>query len=295
MRGAGWVVGGFERGLGRPWRFARLLWAGVLISLAAFAWASVYFIRLARDTIGEERAQLALALMAAYPFAVFFSAPYTESLFLLGAVGAFYHFRREEWSAAAAWGLLAGLTRPNGCFLAIALAVMAVEQRRALPRAFASAAASVVGMLAFSAYVRAVTGSWFGWARLHETWGRTFAGFGPLWQDLTAVGSRGVLHAISSAPFGALNTAGLLFALALVWPAARRLGPAWAVFILINVVPPLLAGGVLSMGRISSTLFPAFLALAVVLPRRAALATITAFALGQGLVAALFFTWRPIF
>ena len=55
--------------------------------------------------------------MAAYPFAVFFSAPYTEALFVLGAVAAFYHFRRAEWLQAAAWGLLVGLTRPNGCFL----------------------------------------------------------------------------------------------------------------------------------------------------------------------------------
>ena len=83
---------------------ARLLWGGVIVSLAAFAWAAVYLWRLARDTIGEERAPAAVALLAAYPFAVFFSAPYTESLFLLGAVGAIYHFRRGELAPAAAWG-----------------------------------------------------------------------------------------------------------------------------------------------------------------------------------------------
>ena len=72
--------------------------------VVAFAWAADYLWRLARDTIGEPRAPAAVALLAAYPFAVFFSAPYTESLFLLGAVAAFYHFRRDEWRAAAAWG-----------------------------------------------------------------------------------------------------------------------------------------------------------------------------------------------
>ena len=34
--------------------------------------------------------------MAAFPFALFYGALYTESLFLLGAVGAFYHFRRAS-------------------------------------------------------------------------------------------------------------------------------------------------------------------------------------------------------
>ena len=52
----------------------------------AFAWAAHYLVRLARDTIGEPRAPAAAALMAAYPFAVFFSAPYTEALFVLGAI-----------------------------------------------------------------------------------------------------------------------------------------------------------------------------------------------------------------
>jgi hypothetical protein len=66
-------------------------------------------------------------------------------------------------------------------------------------------------------------------------------------------------------------------------------------FILINVVPPVLAGGVLSLGRLSSTLFPAFIALAAISPPRVTTALITAFALGQGLAAAIFFTWRPLF
>ncbi len=79
------------------------------------------------------------------------------------------------------------------------------------------------------------------------------------------------------------------------WAVFRRLGLAYAVFILINVVPPMLAGGVLSMGRLTATLFPLFLALAAVLPPRAVTPVVTLFALGQGLATVLFFTWRPLF
>ena len=64
---------------------------------------------------------------------------------------------------------------------------------------------------------------------------------------------------------------------------------------MVNVLPPMLAGGVLSMGRITATLFPLFLALAASVSPRAVTPLITAFAIGQGLVAALFFTWRPLF
>ena len=104
MRTVGVVAGAAQPTAPRPMRMARALWAGVVISLIAFAWAAHYLVRLARDTIGEPRALAAVALMAAYPFAVFFSAPYTEALFVLGAIAAFYHCRRAEWLQAASVG-----------------------------------------------------------------------------------------------------------------------------------------------------------------------------------------------
>lgn len=316
MRAAGYLTGGFEPGVPQSWRLARILWAGTLMSILAFAWAAAYMVRLARDTIGEDHAGNAVALVAAYPFALFFSAAYAESLFLLGAVAAFYHFRRQEWAAAAAWGLLVGLTRPNGCFLSIPLGIMALQTYlrsfraapqptdspkptnapiRQLTKGLAAASASGFGMLAYSAYVKHLTGAWFGWARLHETWGRSFEGFAPLARGLGWVQNEGLLRVVGGLPFDTLNALGLLFALAMLWPVTRRLGGAWAVFILLNVIPPFMAGGVLSMGRITATLFPAFFALAALLPRRAVTPLVTACALAQGLATALFFTWRPLF
>ena len=187
MRTVGVLAGSSQPTVPRPLRLARVLWAGVMISVVAFAWASDYLVRLARDMIGEPRAPAAAMLMTAYPFAVFFSAPYTESVFVLAAIGAFYHVRRDEWTRGAAWGVLAGLTRPNGCLLAIALACLVVEvrwrsvfSRADLLKAAVAVAAPVIGMLAYSAYVHETTGSWFGWARLHEAWGRSFHGIAPI-------------------------------------------------------------------------------------------------------------------
>src|SRR5579864_7548288 len=113
MRTLGYPFGAFTPGISRERQIVRLSWAGTVISLASFVWAAVYFRRLARDTIGADRAADAVALLAAYPFAVFFSAAYTEAPFLLGAIAAFYHMRRGEFGRAAAWGLFVGLLRPN--------------------------------------------------------------------------------------------------------------------------------------------------------------------------------------
>jgi len=310
MRVVGAPAGAAQPTVPRPLRLARVLWGGVVISVVAFAWASNYLVRLAREMIGEARAPAAAALMAAYPFAIFFSAPYTEALFVLAAVGAFYHLRRDEWVQATAWGIVAGLSRPNGCLLTIALVCLVAERRwRAvvlpidLLKLFKSglaAAAPALGMLAYSTYVHEVTGSWFGWARLHEAWGRSFQGLAPVSRGLASVSvsrltADGLLRLTTDAPYDAFNALGVLFVLVMLWPVARRLGPASAVFCLVNLVPPLLAGGLLSTGRLSSTLFPTFVALAAMLPRRAVTPFVTVWALVQGLVAALFFTWRPLF
>jgi mannosyltransferase PIG-V len=303
-RVAGYALGAFAPGVPRERRMARLLWGGVIISLIAFAWAAVYLWRLARDTIGEDRAASAVALLAAYPFAVFFSAPYTESLFLLGTVAAIYHFRRGELASAAAWGLLVGLTRPNGCFLSVVLVLLIFEKLRfseiaKFPNSQISkllaAAAPGVGMLIYSAYVRHLTGAWFGWARLHETWGRSYGGLAPVARAYAWITDEGLLHVVEGVPYDTLNSLGLIFALLMLWPVLRRLGFAYAAFVLVNLVPPMLAGGVLSMGRLTATLFPLFLALAASVSPRSVTPLVTAFAVGQGLAAALFFTWRPLF
>jgi hypothetical protein len=126
-------------------------------------------------------------------------------------------------------------------------------------------------------------------------WGRSFQGAAPLTAFFQRLHDEPLLQIVVSAPYDTLNALALGFALVLVWPVFRRLGFVWAVFVLINLLPPLLAGGVLSMGRFTSTLFPLFLALAVMIPSRAVPAWASAFAILQGFCAALFFTWRGLY
>lgn len=307
MRLAGYPLGALSHNIWPELARARLSWAGTLVSLAAFVWGALYLWRLARDLIGEDRARYAVALLAAYPFSVFYSAAYTESLFLLATVAAFFHFSRARFGRAAVWGLLAGLTRPNGCFLSLALAVWAVVDilrrrdaavrfdARGLLKTSIAVATPVLGMLAYSAYVHHLTGSWFGWAKLQDAWGRSYQGLAPATHAYTWLSEEGVLHVAQGVPFDTLNALGLLFALAMLWPIARKVGLAYAVFVAINLVPPFVTGGVLSMGRFTSTLFPIFIALAAIVPRRAVPPMLTAFAVGQGFAASLFFTWRQLF
>ena len=47
-----------------------------------------------------------LRRLATYPFALYYSAAYTDSLFLLTIVAACYHVERDELWTAGLWGLV---------------------------------------------------------------------------------------------------------------------------------------------------------------------------------------------
>jgi Gpi18-like mannosyltransferase len=276
------------------------LWAGVVVSLAAFLIAMRYLFCFARDKIGEDGAAAAVMWIAAYPFALFFSTAYTESLFLLTAIAACYHFERDELLAAAGWGVLAGLSRPNGCLLSVVLAMLAVRNVKTTPpaitaRRLAAAATAGIGMLIFSAYIYQLTGNPLEWANNHAAYGRVYRGIGALIADrIDYISINGFYNYITVLALDVVNLIPILFALVAIVPVYRLIGAPYAVMIAMNVVLPVLMGGVLSMGRVTAVLFPLFVWLGVAIPSHARTPWMVAFAMAQALLAIAFFTWRPL-
>jgi hypothetical protein len=111
MRVLGWVVGS-------P------LLAGILVSLACFLAALALLHRLTALELGEREARGTLLLVAFFPTALFFSAVYSESLYLLVSVGAFLAARQGRWAWAGALGGLAALTRNSGVLLLLPLLLL---------------------------------------------------------------------------------------------------------------------------------------------------------------------------
>jgi hypothetical protein len=296
-RATGWLVGSVPLG-------------AALVTFAAFLGALVYLFRLARETIGEADAQAAVLFLAFSPFAVFYSSMYTESFFLLGTVATFYHFRRSEWLRASIWGVLVGLTRPNGSLLSGVLAIAVLEafvraRRNDEPRAVTQARVRagvlaammpLIGTGIYSLYVYALTGDPLTWLRLHAYWGRGDATVA----DLASIHygwirQLGVMGYAAALPIDFINTCATILAIAAVWPVTRRLGPACGFFVAANVVAGLLSGTTLSLARLTSTLFPLFLWLGAVVPLKQRPSWVAASATLQGFIAALFFTWRRFY
>jgi hypothetical protein len=118
MRVVGWVVGS-------P------LVAGIVVSLACFLAALALLHKLAALELGERDARGTVLLVAFFPTAFFFSAVYTESLFLLVSVGAFLAARSGRWAWAGALGGLAALTRNSGVLLLAPLVLLFLYGPRA--------------------------------------------------------------------------------------------------------------------------------------------------------------------
>ena len=254
----------------------------------------------ARDRFGDDTARAAIWLLAAYPFAIFFGALYTESLFLLGTAGAFFHFSKQQFARAALWGLLVGLTRLNGALLMLPLGLLASGRRRRhgsrrsrrwrRPRRLASAS------LIYALFIWRLTGDPLAFASGQMAWGRTYQGLGTLVShQYSILANAGLSGYVGTPGYDVLNAIGALFAIATVWPVTRRLGLAYGLFMVVNIVPALANGGLLSAGRFSSVLFPAFIWLATAIPSSQRAGWIASFAALQAFGAALFYTWRPLF
>jgi hypothetical protein len=185
--------------------------AGVLLSLLALALALYGIHRLTTLELGgggrlslagrprAEAARLAVMLTAFAPMAFFFSAVYSESLYLALSVGLFWSARHGRWALVGVLGALAGATRSTGLVLLLpALVLYLYGPREDRPADFARAAARSLlgrlrpryrlrrdilwlglvpaGVVVYGACLALAGGDAFAPFHAQEVWGRHFAG-----------------------------------------------------------------------------------------------------------------------
>jgi hypothetical protein len=163
-----------------------LVAAALLTSALAGVAAAYGLVRLAESlpialTPGGPRrvGLLLVALFAAAPMGVVLSMAYTEALFCALAVWALVGVLREQWLLAGVCAASAGLVRPTGSALALAvgLAALAAAVRARSWRPVAAVVLAPLGLLGYLGYVGARAGSPTGWFTIQRTgWGSRFDG-----------------------------------------------------------------------------------------------------------------------
>jgi len=280
-----------------------LVIAGALISTISLG-AGLYLVhRLVRLEVAASAAgaqvmaaDLAVLLLAFSPMAVFFSAMYSDSLYLALSVGAFLSARRGRWLAAGGLGGLAAATRPVGVLLVVPMALLYlygpgteaaarragrarwIPRRRVRPDV-AWLLLVPAGLAAFSAYLAWTGAGALAPLRASAHWNHHFVPLAGLWQGVVAAAAnaRGLASGtIPLAPFatgirylvdtGLQNLAPLAL-LAVAVPAiigvARTLPAAYTAYVVVALALPLslpVTGYPLqSVPRYEAVLFPLFM------------------------------------
>jgi hypothetical protein len=251
--------------------------AGVLLSLAALAFALYGIHRLAALELGSLDAARAAVLVTAFaPMAFFFSAVYSESLYLALSVGLFWSARHGRWALVGVLGALAAATRSTGLVLLVpALAIYlygprldrppdrppASGARRLAPRYRLRADALWLALIpaaiaVFGVWLALGGGDGLAPLRSQQIWGRHFAGpYIAVWQGLGAAfqGARQLLsfqsaHVYYPAATGSPTVAAshnlvllgfLLAAIPAIVLAWRRLPRAYVLYVLAALALPL--------------------------------------------------------
>jgi Mannosyltransferase (PIG-V) len=168
------------------WLCGSPLVAGIVISCVCFLVALALLHRLAAIELGADAARWAVLALALFPGALWFSAVYSESLFLMVSVGCVLAARTGHWARAGALGLLAAATRSAGLLLVLPLALLWLDARRG--RAPGGGGQPVRARdLAWLALVPAGLGAYCGYLALaglpadapfsaQDTWHRALAG-----------------------------------------------------------------------------------------------------------------------
>jgi len=269
---------------------AAVLIAAYAVSLAAFFAALVLLYRLTALELGRRAAWPTLLLLCVFPTSFFFGAPYSESLFLLCSVGAFYAARTGSWAWAGVAAAGASATRSAGVLLLLPLAFVYYKQHGLrLRRDLLWLALAPLGLVAYAAYLGLTYGDPLSFSHVQEFWNRDFAG--PLvgaWDGAGAAyegvrqllsGSRDIAYFEQSAgdPFrvAAQNIAlfgFLCFALVGAVGVLRRLPFAYGLYVVTALMLPLsypvAAQPLMSLPRFVAVLFPLFMWLGLVCEER---------------------------
>ena len=259
--------------------------AGLLVANGALLFASLLFYRLVAMQWGESLAERALWYLLIFPTAFFGSAIYSESLFLLAAIGALYSARRGRWGIAAVFAFGAGLARLVGLIVAPMLLLEWLRQRRAAagepatvgppgrlqatPTAIAATLAAVLaapaGLLAYMAYLWRDFGDPLAFAHAAAAWERQPRPPGETLVALLRPPPGGWLQALRAGalPLNDWFDLGIvLFFLATAFMLLYRQQWVEGLFVWLGVMLPISSGLLMSQRRYVWVLFPVYVLLA---------------------------------
>lgn len=280
--------------------------AGLLVSNVALFFALLFLYKLVEHEFDRPVARRTIFYISIFPTAVFFSAVYTESLFLMLTVASFYYMRERRWWLAGVIGLFAAMTRVEGVLLAVPFFIewitahwpvlrdrFAGEQHDGLARALSDLLPIVlipVGLGLYMGYLWVLRGDALYFSHVQIHWHRHLAApwtsVGNAWHKLT--------HAASGITIAnqAIELAFTALMIGVLLGGFRKLKPSYIAYMALSIIVPMSTSSLMSMQRFALVLFPMFPILALWGRRPSVNNAIVAFFLPLlGLFTVLFADW----
>ena len=155
------------------------IYSGILISAVASIVAAVGIYRVVEISISSKVATYTVILWAALPIAIVQSLAYSESLFTALAAWAIYFAIRRNWWIAPIFAIAAGLTRPTGIAVVLAVmgaAILELRKRRRNKVASFALLASPLGLLGYLYWVGTQLSGWNSYFDVTRGWGNSIDG-----------------------------------------------------------------------------------------------------------------------
>ncbi|MCA9918430.1 MAG: hypothetical protein KC445_10790 [Anaerolineales bacterium] len=246
--------------------------AGIVVSNLALLGTAVFFYRLVAENYSEPVADRAVWYLLIFPLAFYGSTIYTESLFLLVTIVAYYFARRGQWRYSWPFAIAATLCRLVGIIIVPMLLLEWWRQWRVngdgeRPSGWALLvpASAPLGLVGYMVYLRAAFGDALAFANASAAWGRVpqspFVTIVDLLQRPSGgwfqAWRAGQLHFDNWIDFAFVSVF-LILGIVLLYKGRY----AEAAFVLLGVIIPFSSGLLMSQRRYMWVLFPAFILLA---------------------------------
>lgn len=256
---------------------SNIVTTGLIISNLSFLLSLFVFWRLVRMDYPGKTAFLSLVLLLAFPTSFYFGAMYTESLFLLLVLGAFYAARKKMWFFAGVLGMLASATRVIGVLLLPALLIEWFQNKRGHREKgnifdLLSLLLVPMGLVVYMLFLQKTTGNSLAFYNELSYFGEQRSGqLVPLYQVFWRY-IKMLLGIEFSDPLYLTilveALVGFLTPLLLIWGYIRKMRLSYLIFSGLAYLLPTLTGSFSSMPRYVLVVFPVFIILSTLISKK---------------------------
>lgn len=259
------------------------LYLGITISLVSLLLAMIVIYKIALLDFNKNVALLSLILLSIFPLSFYYHSVYTDSLFLLLTTTSFYFARKGNWYLSGTFGALATFDRLSGLSLIPALALEWCLQNRHLvnqkvkfimtflKKGMVALLLSVSGFLAYCYYLQTNFGDWLLFQKSMKAWNQDNFVFPlqVLYRYLKIFYS--VNPNLYEYWIAVLELTSFLFYMFLTFYVLKKIRVSYGIFMLILLSLVTFTGTLWGGPRYVLHLFPAFIAIALLISKNKAL------------------------